>query len=142
MSPTHSNKLGVRYRYYVSHAILQNRKAEAGIHRPEKFAEDMFARVTLGHFGALQNCRMGRRLPRKSHCSMSLSPDSPGLRHVPGIVLPRESTHRQEVRPGLGAGPLFCGERAGDGSKVEQRTLTPPTLVRIQVPQPQNLAVC
>ena len=30
MSPTHSNKFGVRYRYYVSHAILQNRKAEAG----------------------------------------------------------------------------------------------------------------
>jgi site-specific DNA recombinase len=30
MSPTHSNKLGVRYRYYVSHALLQNRKTEAG----------------------------------------------------------------------------------------------------------------
>jgi site-specific DNA recombinase len=30
MSPTHSNKLGVRYRYYVSHALLQQRKAEAG----------------------------------------------------------------------------------------------------------------
>jgi site-specific DNA recombinase len=30
MSPTHSNKLGVRYRYYVSHAFLQNRKEEAG----------------------------------------------------------------------------------------------------------------
>ena len=30
MSPTHSNKLGVRYRYYVSHALLQKRKAEAG----------------------------------------------------------------------------------------------------------------
>jgi site-specific DNA recombinase len=30
MSPTHSNKLGARYRYYVSHALLQNRKAEAG----------------------------------------------------------------------------------------------------------------
>ena len=30
MSPTHSNKLGVRYRYYVSHAILQQRKGEAG----------------------------------------------------------------------------------------------------------------
>src|SRR5437660_10765310 len=28
MSPTHSNKGGVRYRYYVSHAIVQ-RKAEA-----------------------------------------------------------------------------------------------------------------
>jgi site-specific DNA recombinase len=30
MSPTHCNKLGVRYRYYVSHAILQQRKPEAG----------------------------------------------------------------------------------------------------------------
>jgi hypothetical protein len=30
MSPTHTNKRGVRYRYYVSHAILQNRRVEAG----------------------------------------------------------------------------------------------------------------
>jgi site-specific DNA recombinase len=30
MSPTHANKRGVRYRYYVSHAILQNRKTETG----------------------------------------------------------------------------------------------------------------
>jgi hypothetical protein len=30
MSPTHSNKLGVRYRYYVSHALLQSRKEAAG----------------------------------------------------------------------------------------------------------------
>ena len=30
MSPSHSNKLGVRYRYYVSQAILQQRKVEAG----------------------------------------------------------------------------------------------------------------
>jgi len=30
MSPTHANKRGVRYRYYLSHAILQNRKSEAG----------------------------------------------------------------------------------------------------------------
>jgi hypothetical protein len=30
MSPTHANKFGVRYRYYVSQAILQNRRAEAG----------------------------------------------------------------------------------------------------------------
>jgi hypothetical protein len=30
MSPTHANKLGVHYRYYVSQALLQNRKAEAG----------------------------------------------------------------------------------------------------------------
>ena len=30
MSPTHANKQGARYRYYVSHAMLQNRKGEAG----------------------------------------------------------------------------------------------------------------
>ncbi len=30
MTPTHANKQGVRYRYYVSHALLQGRKDEAG----------------------------------------------------------------------------------------------------------------
>jgi site-specific DNA recombinase len=30
MSPTHSNKRGVRYRYYVSHALLQNRNTALG----------------------------------------------------------------------------------------------------------------
>src|SRR5262249_20056254 len=30
MTPSHSNKDGVRYRYYVSHALLQRRKEEAG----------------------------------------------------------------------------------------------------------------
>ena len=30
MSPSHTNKKGVRYRYYVSHALLQNQKAAVG----------------------------------------------------------------------------------------------------------------
>jgi site-specific DNA recombinase len=30
MTPSHSNKDGVRYRYYVSHAMLQHRKQDAG----------------------------------------------------------------------------------------------------------------
>ena len=30
MTPTHANKTGVRYRYYVSHALLQGRKSETG----------------------------------------------------------------------------------------------------------------
>jgi hypothetical protein len=30
MSPSHANKKGVRYRYYVSQALLQKRNAEAG----------------------------------------------------------------------------------------------------------------
>jgi site-specific DNA recombinase len=30
MTPTHANKKGIRYRYYVSHALLQGRANEAG----------------------------------------------------------------------------------------------------------------
>ncbi len=30
MTPTHSNKLGARYRYYVSHAVIQKRREDAG----------------------------------------------------------------------------------------------------------------
>jgi site-specific DNA recombinase len=30
MTPTHTNKLGARYRYYVSHAIMQKRNVDAG----------------------------------------------------------------------------------------------------------------
>jgi hypothetical protein len=30
MTPSHANKKGVRYRYYVSQALLQNRKLEKG----------------------------------------------------------------------------------------------------------------
>jgi site-specific DNA recombinase len=30
MTPTHANKRGVRYRYYASHALLQNRSEDAG----------------------------------------------------------------------------------------------------------------
>jgi site-specific DNA recombinase len=30
MTPTHKNKRGARYRYYVSHAVMQKRNNEAG----------------------------------------------------------------------------------------------------------------
>ena len=30
MTPSHANKKGIRYRYYVSQAVLQNRKDQAG----------------------------------------------------------------------------------------------------------------
>ena len=33
MTPTHTNKNGARYRYYVSHAVLQNRKVTGGASR-------------------------------------------------------------------------------------------------------------
>ena len=30
MTPTHTNKSGVRYRYYVSHPLMQKRRLDAG----------------------------------------------------------------------------------------------------------------
>jgi site-specific DNA recombinase len=58
MSPTHSNKLGVRYRYYVSHAILQNRKAEAGSIAPRVPAPEIESLVRDGvcrHLGSMRD---------------------------------------------------------------------------------------
>ncbi|MGB6325737.1 MAG: recombinase family protein [Methylocella sp.] len=55
MSPTHADKRGVRYRYYVSHAILQNRKAEAGsIARvPAPEIETLVCDSIRGHLAAM-----------------------------------------------------------------------------------------
>ena len=58
MTPTHTNKQGARYRYYVSHPILQSRNADAGsvprIPAPEVEAivlEAVRERLTTGHDG-------------------------------------------------------------------------------------------
>ncbi len=65
MSPTHANKRGVRYRYYVSHAILQNRKAEAGnIARvPAPEVETLVCDSVRRHLAAMGDGGL-RRLPR------------------------------------------------------------------------------
>ena len=48
MSPSHANKKGVRYRYYVSHALLQNRKADSGSIAPRVGARCRGARLQRG----------------------------------------------------------------------------------------------
>ena len=55
MSPTHTNKQGARYRYYVSHALLQNRKAEAGsIARvPAPEIESLMCNGVRRHLGSM-----------------------------------------------------------------------------------------
>jgi site-specific DNA recombinase len=47
MTPSHSNKRGVRYRYYVSHALIQGRKRQAGSVRriPAVEIEDLVLRA-------------------------------------------------------------------------------------------------
>jgi site-specific DNA recombinase len=39
MTPSHSNKRGIRYRYYVSHAVIQGRRRQAGTVRRVPAAE-------------------------------------------------------------------------------------------------------
>jgi site-specific DNA recombinase len=54
MTPTHTNKRGARYRYYVSHALLQKRPAEAGSVRriPAPEIESAVLDALREHFGA------------------------------------------------------------------------------------------
>jgi site-specific DNA recombinase len=57
MSPSHSNKCGARYRYYVSHALLQGRKETAGNVRRVP-APDIERRVVDGIRSHLQSAQI------------------------------------------------------------------------------------
>jgi site-specific DNA recombinase len=58
MTPTHTNKRGARYRYYVSHALLQKRNDEAGsvprVPAPE--IESVVVKALREHFVSNENC--------------------------------------------------------------------------------------
>jgi site-specific DNA recombinase len=58
MTPTHTNKRGARYRYYVSHALLQKRNDKAGsvprVPAPE--IESVVLRALREHFVSNENC--------------------------------------------------------------------------------------
>jgi DNA invertase Pin-like site-specific DNA recombinase len=96
MSPSHANKKGVRYRYYVSHALLQNRKGDAG----------SIARVSAPDVEALV-CTALRR-------------NDPSGAEIPDLELIRERVERVVVHQteleillrggeeGAGAGPPTC----------------------------------
>jgi site-specific DNA recombinase len=65
MSPTHANKKGVRYRYYVSQALLQNRKSEAGsIARvPAPEIEGLVCAGVRKHLEAVEEAEPAAALP-------------------------------------------------------------------------------
>jgi hypothetical protein len=52
MSPSHVRKAGIKYRYYISSALLQGRPKQAGaVSRvPAKVIEDLVAKAVRGHF--------------------------------------------------------------------------------------------
>jgi site-specific DNA recombinase len=64
MTPTHTNKHGARYRYYVSHAILQKRDTEAGtvmrVSAPE--IESTVTQALRKHFDARKPVGTDREL--------------------------------------------------------------------------------
>ena len=62
MSPTHSNKGGVRYRYYVSHSMLQGRRTSRGalVRVP---GPELDATVVAGIRQQLHQCDVGEAIP-------------------------------------------------------------------------------
>jgi site-specific DNA recombinase len=93
MTPSHSRKEGVRYRYYVSQAVLQSRKADAGqvfrVPAPdiealvEQFIRDR-CRVTEGSLRTLVGAQIARVTVQPDSISVELAgpdgaePDQPG----------------------------------------------------------------
>jgi site-specific DNA recombinase len=83
MTPTHTNKLGARYRYYVSHAILQKRTDEAG----------SVCRVSAPDIENAIVKMLRERLGTDSKSERPVPADDRDLveRHVERVVLKREA---------------------------------------------------
>ena len=101
MSPTHANKKGARYRYYVSQALLQNRKAEAGsIARvPAPETEKLVCDGVRRHLAAMgkepsTTCR--RELIERHVARVMVKPQTLDIG-----LLPTSGTSAQTEGPGL-----------------------------------------
>jgi hypothetical protein len=89
MTPSHSNKRGVRYRYYVSHALMQKRKSEAGsISRiPAPDIETAVVRALREH---LKNCG-------KPDCSTTVDDRELIECHVKRVIIKPEAIEVQLI---------------------------------------------
>ena len=86
MSPSHANKKGVRYRYYVSQAVLQNRKSEVGS-VPRVSGPDIETIVIEAARQAIAD-RETNKAPRSTAAIASLDSDRDLIAHyVARIVL-------------------------------------------------------
>jgi site-specific DNA recombinase len=83
MTPTHTNKQGARYRYYVSHAILQMRKDEVG----------SVARVPASDIEAAVVKMLRERLGAECNGERSIAADDRDLieRHIERVIIKREA---------------------------------------------------
>jgi DNA invertase Pin-like site-specific DNA recombinase len=100
MSPSHTNKLGVRYRYYVSHAILQQRRDEVG---------------SVGRVPAVEVEKLVLGAVR-SH--LASEGETKGAHAIADRDLIERRVHRVTVNPRGLEVSLFSMERAADDTGV------------------------
>jgi site-specific DNA recombinase len=125
MSPSHANKAGVRYRYYVSQAILQHRKAEAGtiarVSAPEveeaitqafpcekTELRDRIARIMLHRERLMVELKANKEDPAPEPMSISFVWQPQGRRK--GIA--HEPSHRARLDPNAAQAILMAIGRA------------------------------
>ena len=113
MTPTHTNKRGARYRYYVSHAIMQGRNQEAGsVSRvPAPEAENAVISAVRKHLaivgsGESSNLPDDRALLEKHADRIVMKPD------MIEIYLVQSTEPEQQQKPSrLGQASEIDGER-------------------------------
>src|ERR1700730_4783288 len=101
MRPSHANKRGVRYRYYVSQAVLQNRKTQAGsiTRASASDVEELIIAAVRHRFG-------GPRLSDRDLVAIHVARIVLRPRHIEvTILVPDPASHQLAV---AGAG---CGKR-------------------------------
>jgi DNA invertase Pin-like site-specific DNA recombinase len=112
MSPSHANKKGVRYRYYVSQALLQSRKTEAG----------SIARVSAPDVEALV-CRAVKEAGQTDPETAQTGND------IPDHELISQHVERIMVHPDRIAVTLCCTETGAHQSDAEAGTNSSTNLV-------------
>jgi site-specific DNA recombinase len=98
MSPSHSNKLGVRYRYCVSHALLQNRKQEAGsvARVPAPDIEQLVLDAIRAHLGSTEHSLPGRDLIERHLECVIIKPQAVEVRLTVSGLAGSVELHRNE----------------------------------------------
>src|SRR5262245_4016489 len=114
MTPTHTNKRGARYRYYVSHAIMQGRNQEAGsVNRvPAPEVENAVVSAVRKHLavvgsGERSNLPDNRALLEKHADRIIMKPDMIEIH----LAQPTESEEQQKLSR-FGQATEIDGERA------------------------------
>ena len=123
MSPTHSNKRGVRYRYYVSQAVLKQRKGEAGsiARAPAPELESIVLTAVREH-------------QKKGATEQGAPENDPDLveRHVERIVVRQDAVDIRMLPFGRGSRRVDDDDPASDGAPDDQDAIS------ITVPWPSH----